>query len=304
MRILVAEDDRLSRRMIEKYLTELGYQVWTAVDGREALRVYREQQIKLILTDWVMPNLDGLDLIKAIRSDESAHYAYIIVLTAQEDTAELVKGISAGADDYIRKPFDKEELAVRLRAGQRILNLHKQLENRAETDPLTGIPNRRSIGTFLKSKNITQLNAGGPMAFIMTDIDHFKKVNDTYGHDAGDLVIQGVSQLLHNHFRSYDHVSRVGGEEFFIIAPDIPQEAIINVVERMRLKIEQTTFHLPDEKTLHVTCSFGVCCATLEGEIDIDFFMKKADAALYRAKAGGRNCVMVHHHERLDPIPD
>ncbi len=300
MKVLAVEDDTLTLRMLEKYLSDWGYDVVTAKDGMEAWEVFQKGDINLVVTDWSMPRMNGLELIEKIRAEKSAEYSFIILLTGKSEKEEIVEGISKGADDYITKPFDKGELSVRVRAGQRILDLqqklmeaNKKLEKMAVTDPLTGLYNRWAMVQRLRKEIDPEMTYEMPTAFIMADIDHFKKVNDTYGHDAGDEVLKEVANRLKEAYRNYDIICRMGGEEFLVVAPDVPLDHAAMVAERARRLIEEKPFTLPGGEDIRMTCSFGVCHTVLFGKWKVDEFLKTADQALYKSKENGRNQVTV-----------
>ncbi len=302
MRILIAEDDLTSRLMLQAFLKKWGYEVITTQNGRQALEeLIKPDAPKLAIIDWEMPELTGIEVIEHYRSRQESKFAYIILLTAKGEKQNIVEGISKGADDYVVKPFDPEELSVRIRAGQRIVDLQTQLhdanqilEEMTRTDPLTGLSNRRALIKELRSRFQSETEYEMPTAFIMADIDHFKNVNDNYGHDAGDVVLKGVAETLKKAFRQGDIVSRIGGEEFLIIAPDTDPDVIYNVSERARRMIEEQSFQVSKDASISVTCSFGVSFAHLKNNASVDEYIKLADQALYHSKDTGRNKVTVH----------
>ncbi len=300
MKILVVEDDSITNRMLEKYLIDLGFEVLTALNGCQGWEIFCQEDVRFVITDWMMPEMNGLELVKKIREANEKPYCYIILLTAKNDKKEIVEGISGGADDYVVKPFHKEELAVRVRAGQRIVELqselfgaNEELKKLSETDPLTGWYNRRALEDYLKKSQSSPEYTGVPFAFVMVDIDRFKQVNDIYGHDAGDGVLVEVAAKIKSFVRDNDMISRIGGEEFYVVLPNVELKQAEDVAENMRRGIETSTIVLPDEKELHVTCSFGVCCVQARSEWDWEHCMKMADKALYESKNSGRNKVTV-----------
>lgn len=304
MKILVVEDDSISNRMLEKYLSELDFEVLTALNGRQGWEIFRQEDVRFVITDWMMPEMNGLELIKKIREANEKPYCYIILLTAKNDKEEIVEGISGGADSYVVKPFHKEELAVRVRAGQRIVELqselfeaNEELKKLSETDPLTGLYNRRALADYLKKSQSAPEYIGAPFTFVMADIDRFKQINDIYGHDAGDAVLVEVAGKIKGSARGNDMISRIGGEEFYAVLPNVVLKQAEDVAEKMRSNIETSPIVLPDETELHATCSFGVFCVQASSEWDWEHCMKMADKALYESKNSGRNKVTVFVEE-------
>lgn len=294
MKVLVVEDNRLTRRMLQRYLEELGYEVLGAGDGPEALELVARHRVRLVITDWEMPGMSGIELVQHIRAGQDGAYKYLIFLTAREGKADLVAGIGAGADDYIRKPFDKDELAVRVRAGQRIVELQERLEGLAETDPLTGTWNRRGLERWFEHPDGAAAMTDGPLAFVMVDLDHFKSVNDRFGHATGDLALRLVAQRLQAGFPPGMRVARLGGEEFLAVlaAPDGP--AAVAAAEAVRACLEHDPLALDDGTAgICVTGSFGVCVGKpgATSRADLAKALRCADAALYRSKTDGRNRV-------------
>ena len=225
--VLIADDDPVSRRLLQVSLTGAGYRVVTAADGSESLRILnREDSPRLVVLDWMMPSLDGVDVCRTVRRSGREPYLYIILLTAKGQQTEIIEGLEAGADDYITKPYDLQELKARLRAGKRILELQEQLVGAREQlrvqathDSLTGLFNRPAILEHLEREIVRSNREKKPMAVIMADLDHFKEINDTYGHQAGDCVLQETTRRMASSCRAYDFVGRYGGEEFLVVVP-------------------------------------------------------------------------------------
>ncbi|RLC24824.1 MAG: diguanylate cyclase response regulator [Deltaproteobacteria bacterium] len=293
MNILIAEDEPVSRHLLEVTLRKWGYEVTAARDGAEAWEILnRPEAPNLVISDWMMPKMDGLELCRRVRGDQKKEYTYIIILTGKGKKEDIVKGLNAGADDYVIKPFDREELKSRVGIGERIISLEREVRRLASTDPLTGILNR---GAFMDrlTQEINRCNRENtPLSLIMADIDHFKKVNDTHGHQAGDRVLQEFAETLRNALRSYDFVGRYGGEEFMICLPGTDGAPARDVAERIRKEVESRSFTLPDKGgAIGVTASFGVVSRAPESGEDLDMVIKRADKALYEAKGRGRNCV-------------
>jgi two-component system cell cycle response regulator len=288
MRVLVAEDERLSAHILETTLRAHGYEVVSAADGPGAWEILRsENPPQLAILDWMMPGMDGVEVCRRVRQT-AGPYIYILLLTANSDPAEVVVGIDSGADDYIKKPFDPEEFLARLRTGQRIVELEEKLRLQATRDPLTGLLNRAAILERLtlelarSSREETSISVG------MADLDHFKRVNDTYGHAAGDAVLRETAARMVAKLRPYDLIGRYGGEEFIFVFPQCDAAKAGAIAERLRVFIsdEPVTF---GSRGLIVTASIGI--ASSLGSRNADLLIREADTALFRAKHGGRNRV-------------
>jgi two-component system, cell cycle response regulator len=299
LRILLAEDDVITRRLLEAQLKKWGHEVVPCSDGQQAWdQLNKDESPKLVILDWMMPIMDGLTVSKKIRELETRPYTYIILLTAKSRKEDIVEGLEAGADDYITKPFDPQELRVRIRAAIRIVQLQEDLlealktsEFRATHDSLTGLWNRYAILGILEKQLARSTRDGCEISVIMADVDHFKKVNDNYGHLAGDEVLRQAARRMKNLLRPYDDVGRYGGEEFILVLPGCNAETAVNIAERIRLEFE-TTPVVSSEGTFPVSLSFGV--ATTKGKdcSRTDDIIALADDALYKAKESGRNRVV------------
>ncbi|HBA72038.1 MAG TPA: diguanylate cyclase response regulator [Geobacter sp.] len=300
MKILIAEDEPAFRRLLEEILVKWGYEVVVARDGNEAYQVLlSEDAPKLAILDWKMPGMEGVEICRKIRRDAGEFYTYIILLTSQQRDEDLVIGMEAGADDYIIKPFKHNELKVRLRAGRRIIELqdellaaHKILYAKATHDSLTGLLNHEEILSILDKELARSGRDGVCASVIMVDIDHFKMVNDTYGHLAGDAVLRITAEKMYSMERSYDSIGRYGGEEFLIVLPECCLECAVAFAERLRSCISQDSMDT-SEGLIPVTISLGVAVSGKEGRQDGHSLVKAADAALYKAKENGRNRVEV-----------
>ena len=252
MKVMIAEDDRTSRFLLRSFLQKWGYEVVVAEDGDQAWAMLQEPDApRLAVLDWMMPGVDGPDLCRRVRECEGpeADYTYLILLTAKTETASIVAGMEAGADDYIVKPFDAHELQVRVHAGERIVQLHhdllelkEQLQVQATTDPLTGILNRRALFARMEQEMARARRSMHPFTVSMLDLDHFKQVNDMHGHAAGDLVLREFVARVRAMLRDYDTVGRVGGEEFVVLVPNLSPGASGAVFERIRLAVKEPPF--------------------------------------------------------------
>lgn len=240
--ILVVEDHPATRRLLEMRLRKAGYRVISAGDGREALEHLEHGFCPLVLTDWMMPEMDGLTLCRAIRERTWENYIYVIFLTARDSLDDVVQGLEAGADDYLTKPVHPTELMARLQTGRRLLELERTLKERnreiarlAITDPLTGSYNRRYLSDHLPGEIRRALRYGRPLGLIMCDLDHFKCVNDVHGHGVGDLVLQQFAAWLQSYIRAgVDWRARYGGEEFVLVLPETDLSGCHMVAERLR----------------------------------------------------------------------
>jgi len=300
MKILIAEDDPAFRNLLKDTLINWGYEVTVARDGNEAYRVLQlENAPQLAILDWMMPGLEGIEVCQRIRKDEKDYYTYIILLTSQQRDEDLVIGMEAGADDYILKPFKFNELRVRLRAGRRIIELQNELLAardilfaKATHDSLTGLLNHEEILEFMNKELARSERDGVCVSIIMADIDHFKLVNDTYGHLAGDVVLRVIAQKMHSMARAYDAIGRYGGEEFLFVLPECCIECAVTFAERLRSCISMDSVDTP-EGMIPVTISLGVAASSKGSSRDGYSLVKAADTALYRAKENGRNRVEV-----------
>lgn len=300
MRILVADDDPVSLRIMERTLEKGGYEVVTAENGRQAAQeLSKEDGPRLALIDWMMPELDGPGVCREVRSRPHDAYVYIMLLTAKQSTEDVVKGLEAGADDYLTKPCHPAELKARLHTGRRILELEdklviarEEMRFKATHDSLTSLWDRGSIFALLKNELGRSFRERTPVSMMICDVDHFKQINDVHGHLVGDEVLQELSIRLQTLVRPYDSVGRYGGEEFLVVLGGCGSADLRKRAEQVREGIAEIPFQTASGP-LRVTVSLGA--VTIEGwtrSTPVEPFLKEADAALYRAKAAGRNCVV------------
>jgi len=298
VKILIAEDDAISRRLLETILRKWGYEVLVAVDGGQAWEeLQKENAPRLAILDWMMPEMDGVEVCGKVRERTGSPYVYILLLSAKSQREDLVKGMESGADDYITKPFDANELKVRLRAGRRILDLQEQLmsaqdalRDQASRDSLTGIWNRNAIFDLFHRELARAGREASPLSIVMIDIDHFKNLNDTYGHMAGDSVLREFTRRIMASLRPYDSVGRYGGEEFLVLLPGCDTTDGMRHADRLRSLIGDMTFDTSEGRHT-VTCSLGVASTCQSQKYDTDTLIRAADNALYKAKHNGRNRV-------------
>jgi two-component system cell cycle response regulator len=298
-KVLVADDSRVYRRLVEDTLSEKQYALLFAKSGREAIDLFSLHQPSLVITDWMMPDLSGIELCEHIRNLSSQAYTYIIILTGITEKDKLVKGLAAGADDYLTKPFHSDELLARVGVGHRIVELHRQLEAKnllleelALTDPLTGLPNRRAIEAWATRQLSGAARYGFSFLVVVADLDNFKSVNDTHGHNAGDTVLKKFAEILKTNSRRSDICGRIGGEEFLFILTHTTQENACVVIERIRAELQATEFNFGGSR-ITVTASFGLAGFAGTRAPDFDRLVSQADAALYTAKRAGRNRIEI-----------
>ena len=302
--IMVVDDDIVTRNILTKYLEKAGFDAVAASNGQEALELLDECGSRLVLTDWMMPGIDGPQLCRLIRDKKSGNYVFIILITARDSKTDIVSGLESGADDYLTKPIHPAELIARINTGLRILNLEQSLKDANEeirllsiTDPLTSAFNRgyliERFGTELTRAKRNNHN----LSVIMTDIDYFKKVNDAYGHQVGDLVLQKFSKCMMDNIRyQIDWVVRYGGEEFFIVLPETDCKGCHVVAERLRQSVEGMKIVIDNQsEPIGITSSFGCACIDFRQntmqDVKLEDLIRFADEQLYQSKEDGRNQV-------------
>jgi diguanylate cyclase (GGDEF)-like protein len=298
MKVLVADDDPVSRRLLQMSLMNAGYEVITSSNGNEALHLLEQKDgPELAVLDWMMPEMDGVEVCRIIRATAREPYVYILLLTARGHQAEIIQGLEAGADDYLTKPFDLHELKARLRTGERIVALQKELINAREQlrvqathDSLTGLLNRPAILTLLDKELARSRRSGKPVAVMMADIDNFKEVNDAHGHHAGDIVLRETARKMLAAVRSYDSIGRYGGEEFVIIAPGCDSEVLSALAQRVCQSVSSEVVQVGNV-SIQNTISIGVAAASEDPQLTQ--LLRTADEALYVAKKEGRNRVVL-----------
>jgi diguanylate cyclase (GGDEF)-like protein len=297
--VLIAEDDPIFRRILESWFKKWDFAVTAVENGLDAFKVLQKEDApQLAVLDWMMPGMDGIELCRKIRSRDQGPYSYILLLTAKDGKQDIVAGLEAGADDYLTKPFDVDELRARVRAGKRILDLQAalihakdDLQFAAAHDALTGLWNRGAILDLLNREVSRRQRTKEPLGVIMADIDYFKKINDTHGHLVGDEVLREVTRRLGVGVRPYDAVGRYGGEEFLVVFPGCIAANLVVGAERLRHCIADEPVETSAGQ-IRVTLSLGL--ASVEGQqetSDCKALLRDADEALYTAKARGRNRV-------------
>jgi len=310
VKILIADDSLVSRHLLEATLTKWGYEVAVACDGEEALALLQKDDAPaLAILDWMMPGMTGLEVCRRVRVRAREPYTYILLLTSKSQKEDLIEGMEAGADDYITKPFDQHELQVRLRAGTRLVDLQAELlsarealREQATKDSLTHLWNRSSIFDILCRELARAQRERTPVGVVMVDLDHFKSINDNFGHFAGDAVLCEAARRMQNGIRQYDSIGRYGGEEFLILLTGCDEEACWAQAERLRKQLSQLQMSL-QESSIGVSASFGVTTALPGQSWTPEALIHKADEALYLAKRRGRNRVeFLSHDSQAAPI--
>jgi two-component system cell cycle response regulator len=300
LKILIADDEALSRRLLEKTLERAGYEVVAVENGRAAVRqLCQTDGPRLALLDWVMPELDGPGVCREVRLRQEDSYVYMVLLTSKESKEDIVAGLESGADDYLTKPFNVDELKARLRTGERILHLEGRLVEaremmrfKATHDALTSIWNRGVIMALLGRELMRSQRESACTIVLLGDVDHFKSVNDTHGHLVGDEVLQEIARRLLLSIRSYDFVGRYGGEEFLLVLNNCkPQFAEARAEDIRKIVSSRPVQTLAGP--LNITMSFGLLLSDVWGVRPVEELLHEVDAALYAAKAAGRNCIRV-----------
>lgn len=307
MRIMIVDDDAALRRILHTQLVRAGHEVVEAADGFAAWELMQAEPVRLIITDWMMPGMDGPELVRRIRAayqtGQIPHYVYVVLLTAKAGKTDVVMGLESGADDYLTKPFDPPELRARLMIGERIIALEsnlsdarRQMEILAMHDGVTGLLNRRAIHEHAEAELSRTIRHMAPVSLALLDIDHFKLVNDQFGHLVGDQALRMVADVLVEKKRPYDWAGRWGGEEFLLVLPRTTLNDAHSVAERIRLSVAAAALHLAEGQTLQVQVSLGVTSThgIPDEDVTLDRLVQQADEALYQAKATGRNRVCIY----------
>lgn len=290
LNVLVVDDDPAIVRLVAQLLSSAGYSVREAQNGREALEAIQESCPDLVISDWDMPEVDGLELCRQIRQDDLPYYVYVLLLTAKSHSEDMVAGLEAGADDFVSKPIRSGELLARIAAAQRMLVLERRLRASSKEDPLTGVLNRRTFHELFEREWKRSLRYGLPLACVILDIDFFKKVNDTHGHPAGDAVLRAVADALRGQCRATEYVCRFGGEEFCVLLPETSERGAVIWAERVRTALAELAVETAGV-TIRVTASFGVA-ERLEDMHSPESAVDGADQALLVAKQSGRDRVV------------
>jgi diguanylate cyclase (GGDEF)-like protein len=297
--VLVVDDSPVYRKLVEHALEDQAYSPVFARNGCEAMELYAKHAPSIVITDWMMPDFSGLELCQYIRGDLQHPYTYIIVLTSISEKDNVVKGLAAGADDYLTKPFDPGELLARIGVGRRTIDLHneidgknKLLEEMAHTDSLTGLPNRRALEEWAGRQLRGAARHGYSLWVVHADLDSFKSINDNHGHDAGDQVLREFGAILKEYTRASDISGRMGGDEFLLVLTHVDEKHIRLTVERLRGHLASKYFSFGGQ-SISVTASFGVCGFQGKEPLEFSRLVRQADKALYCAKRAGRNQIKI-----------
>jgi two-component system chemotaxis response regulator CheY len=321
MRVLIADDDATSRLMLRAIVSKLGHECIVANDGSKAWDLLSSEVIDVLLTDWLMPGVDGPELCRRVRHELSDRYIYVVLVTRIGHPELVLEGMGAGADDYLIKPADPFAVQTRMVAAERVTALHRQLVNfrsqleranldllgQSLTDALTGLGNRRRMEEDLERAHARALRAGRAYGMALFDIDHFKLYNDEYGHLAGDEALRQVARCLAKFSRADEGVYRYGGEEFLLILPDCRVDGAASAARRLRRAVAGLAIPHDARPTTPpvVTLSGGVSCWTPGCPFSVGDLLQQADDALFQAKSAGRNRVRVatHHDGEVESAP-
>jgi two-component system, cell cycle response regulator len=300
VRILVADDDAVMRALLEHSLRGWGYEVVSAVDGDEAWKILKDTDSpRMALMDWMMPGITGPEICRRVRRHSWPNYKYIVLVSAREDRSDVICGFESGADDYVTKPIHPDELQARLRVGLRVINLEdnlvaarETLRHKATHDELTSLLNRAAMDDLLRKELTRAKREKASLSILLADIDHFKSVNDTYGHAVGDAVLIELGRRMTATVRGYDAVGRYGGEEFLILLPGCDSTNLRMRAEEMLDAVRKAPFRT-SAGDLSITVSIGASANTDAPEATLEAFVRNADMALYDSKRAGRDCCRV-----------
>lgn len=298
MPVLVVDDSAVQRLILKDCLLECGFQPIIMEDGETALAALQSPDApRLVIMDWELPGMSGIEVCRRVRSSKAERYTYILILTSKSDAALVITALESGADDFVRKPFDPAELTARLATGCRILQLEEELVTARDElhrvaihDSLTGLLNRGAILDYLRKELARASRQQTPIGVMILDLDHFKMINDTFGHLAGDQVLRGVGNLLQSSFRCYDAAGRFGGEEFLVVVPNCGYEDLERRAEEVRASIASLEFEC-GAQACSLTVSIGVTTFDPGLAEGLESLLQRADSALYEAKRCGRNRV-------------
>lgn len=302
--VLVIEDHPDQRELLELVLQREGYRITTAGNGEEALEKLEKEPVDIVLSDIMMPKMDGLELLRKVRSNPAFKNIYLILITARIQEGDRVRGLDLGADDYINKPFSFSELLARVRVGARVVQYQQHLEYQTLIDPLTGLFNRRAFENKIEEEFERIKRYQHPFSLLILDIDNFKTINDTYGHHGGDSALKKIADKLREKTRRSDYPARYGGEEFVLILPETDSGSALQVGKKIRAAIKQCTFGTA-ARPFSLTVSIGISSNTIKEYSDWHQMLQDADRALYLAKNNGKDRVetsLPENAEKLDGV--
>jgi two-component system cell cycle response regulator len=290
IRVLVVDDSPISRKLLEYALTEDPYKVLFAKDGREAMQIFTKHPADLVITDWEMADISGPELCHKIRSEFPETYTYLLLLTSNSDKKSLSMGLAAGADDYLTKPFDRDELRARVGVGRRVIEMHREIEAKnmrltldARTDPLTGLPNRRAVEEWAAKQIAGAARHDYPIWIVLADLDLLKQVNDSFGHAAGDKMLQAFAEILNKNTRVSDLCGHFGGDQFIMVLSHLEKGNIQFVMNSLREKLAARSLTFNGAATA-LTTSFGAACSRDCEPLELPALLRRADDALLDAK--------------------
>ena len=300
IRVLVVDDSRISRKLIEYAVTDHTYKVIFATEGREAMRLFAEHPFDLVITDWEMADISGPELCHKIRIEFPAAYTYLVLLTGNSDKKSVAEGLASGADDYLTKPFDADELRARMGVGRRVIEMRREIEVKnkklaieARTDPLTGLPNRRAIEEWALKQVAGAVRHGYPIRVVLADLDSLKPVNDSFGHAAGDAMLKTFAGILNKNTRVSDLCGHFGGDQFIMVLSHVEKEDIHVVTDRLREQMASCRFTF-NGTAMALTANFGVAGSEDCKPLELFALLRQADAALLAAKGAALTSVSRH----------
>jgi len=290
-KVLAIDDNRTNLALLKVHLSRMGLEVIMEEDGHKGPEVAVREQPDLILLDIMMPGIDGYEVCRRLKAGKSTSAIPIIFVSTKDSTPDKIMGLELGAIDYITKPFDPGELKARLGIILQMITLQEKLLDQVNTDELTGLSNRRQFSELLDRQVLQAKAEGNELSLIMIDLDHFKQINDTYGHLGGDVILKQLADLLKSNIHALDILGRYGGEEFILIMPNTAGNEAARAAERLRQLTEECHWKISAER-IRITISLGLATMTIQEPIDAEELIRRADAALYGAKAQGRNCLV------------
>ncbi len=290
IRVLVVDDSPVSRKLLEHTLAEAPYTLAFAKDGSDALRLFAERLPDLVIADWELPDISGPELCRIVRSKFAAAYTYLVLLTSNSDKKSIAEGLAAGADDYLTKPFDADELRARVGVGRRVIEMHREIEAKtkalaldARTDPLTRLPNRRAVEEWAVKQISGAVRHGYPIWVVLADLDSYKPATDLFGHGAGDSMLQALGEIIKKNTRVSDMCGHMGGDQFIFVISHVSRENMNLVINRLRDKIANYDFSFHDV-ALPLFANFGLAGSEGGEQLELRTMLQQADAALLEAK--------------------